>query len=116
MPYVQSVVSVKLTEEQKENIKKRIGQAMNEMPGKSEEWLFVGFQDDNTLYFRGNKLSKGAVIEVKLLGKQERQAKDDYTNKLCTIFSEEIGVPGENIYVIYTEYEDGSWGWNGNLF
>lgn len=116
MPYINSNVTVKLTDDQKDKIKTRIGKAMNEVPGKSEQWLFVGFHGEYTLYFRGELQHSAAVIEVKIFGTQPRDVKDEFTAKLSTIFKEEAGISPENIYVIYTEVEDGNWGWNGGLF
>lgn len=116
MPFINSSVTVKLTDKQKENLKKKMGEIICTIPGKTEDWLFVGFQDEYTLYFKGKLQQKAAVVEVKLLGSISRSLKDSITNKICSAFSDEIGIPQENIYVIFTEVQDGNWGWNGGLF
>ena len=43
MPFINSKISVTVTNEQEQEIKTRLGQAIQTIPGKSESWLMVGF-------------------------------------------------------------------------
>ena len=52
MPFINSKISTSLTEAQESEIKTRLGQAIQTIPGKSENWLMVGFEPDYKLYFR----------------------------------------------------------------
>jgi len=115
MPYIHSVVSVKMSPEQKGAVKSKLGQAINEMPGKSEEMLMIALQDEQTMYFRGKPKEKAAFVELKMLYTQSLQAKEDFTRKVCDIYLQELGIPGEEIFVAFTETEKGNWGWNGKL-
>ncbi len=45
MPFIDSKVSVKITEEQEKELKTRLGQAISLIPGKSENWLMTGFEE-----------------------------------------------------------------------
>jgi phenylpyruvate tautomerase PptA (4-oxalocrotonate tautomerase family) len=114
MPFIHSIISFELGKEKKKILKTRIAKAMEETMGKGEQWLFVGFQEE-TLYFRGEEKEKAAVIEVKLLGSISKEGKEAFTKISCEIFSEELGISGDDIYVIFTEVERGNWGWNGRL-
>ena len=58
MPFINSKISVKLTEEQEKKIKDRLGKAIALIPGKTESWLMVGFEDDYKLYFKGEACEK----------------------------------------------------------
>lgn len=115
MPYISSKVSIKMSDEQKKSLKEKLGQAINEMPGKSEEWLMIVLQDDQTMYFRGISKEKAAIVELKMLYTQTLEAKEDFTRKVCEIYLRELGIPGEDIFVAFTETEKGNWGWNGKL-
>lgn len=55
MPFINSKISVALTDAQEQEIKSRLGQAITAIPGKSESWLMVGFEPEYKLYFRGSK-------------------------------------------------------------
>lgn len=114
MPYINSKVTVNLTEEKTEILKKELGSIISDIPGKSENYLMVGFEDNYSLYFQGKKLEYGAFIEVKIYGKSSKSALNEMTKDLCDLFKRELNIPGESIYVKYEEVEN--WGWNGSNF
>ena len=66
MPFIDSKVTVKMSEDKKEQIKAKLGQAIG-LLGKTESFLMVGFEDEYDLYMGGNKLDKGAFVSVKVL-------------------------------------------------
>lgn len=114
MPFIGSKVSVKISKEKEEIIKKKLGEAIKLIPGKSETFLMVGFEDDYSLYFGGEKLEKGAFIEVKIFGKSNKDAYDALTAEICNIYEKELDIPQDKIYVKYEEVAN--WGWNGKNF
>jgi len=111
MPFISSKVTVKISQEKEEAIKQRLGQAIAIIPGKSESWLMVGFEDEYTLYFKGDKCEKAAFVEVKIYGSGNAGAYDQMTAEICKIYGEELDIPAANIYVTYQEFSE--WGWNG---
>ena len=114
MPFIGSKVTVKISPEKEKVIKERLGKAIELIPGKSETFLMVGFEDEYKLYFAGEKLEKGAFIEIKIFGKVSKDAFDKMTAAVCKIYEEELGIPQNKIYVKYEEVEN--WGWNGKNF
>lgn len=114
MPFINSKISVKITEEQEETIKNRLGQAIALIPGKSESWLMVGFEDDYKLYFKGRKFDKIVFVEVKIFGDASKSALASLTTEICNIYNEELDVDKDKIYVKYELVDN--WGWNGANF
>lgn len=114
MPFIDSKVSFKLSEQQQEEIKTRLGKAIELIPGKSESWLMVGFSDDYKLYFKGEASPKIVYVEVSVFGKVTQNAIDNLTSEICNIYNEVTGTPKDKIYVKY--FEADKWGWNGNNF
>jgi phenylpyruvate tautomerase PptA (4-oxalocrotonate tautomerase family) len=114
MPYINSTLTIKLSEDQKENLKSQLGEIISAIPGKSEEWLMVTFNDDEVIYFRGKKMEKAAYVEVKIAGTTEREYKNKVTSLLCNLFEEKISIPKDSIFITFSEIAD--WGWNGELF
>lgn len=114
MPYINSKLTTKLSEENREHLKAKMGEIISEIPGKSEEWLMVSFNEEETIYFRGVKMEKAAFVEVKIFGKAKREHKNRVADLLCNLFESEINIPKENVYITFREVED--WGWNGELF
>ncbi len=113
MPFIDSKITQKLTSDQKEIIKSRLGKALSIL-NKSENYLMVGIIDGYDLYFAGEKLDKGAYVEVSLLGNAPSEKYSQMTGEICKIFSEELGIPGKAVYVTYHGLSD--WGWNGANF
>lgn len=114
MPYINSRLTKKLNEEDKEYLKTKLGQIISEIPSKSEEWLMVSFDDDKIIYFRGNKMEAAAYIEVKIFGTTEREYKNKVTNLICELFETKLNIPSDSIYITFSEISD--WGWNGEMF
>lgn len=114
MPFIGSKVSVKISKEKEEVIKTKLGKAIEIIPGKSETFLMIGFEDEYSLYFAGEKLEKGAFVEVKIFGKSSKDAYEKLTAAICSIYEEELGIPQNKTYVKYEEISD--WGWNGKNF
>lgn len=114
MPFIGSKVSMKISKEKEVIIKEKLGKAIELIPGKSETFLMVGFEDEYSLYFAGEKLEKGAFIEVKIFGKANKDAYEKLTAEICKIYEAELEIPQNKIYVKYEEVQE--WGWNGNNF
>lgn len=111
MPFINSKVSMKISEDKEKAIKQKLGQAISIFPGKSEGYLMLGFEDEYTLYFKGEKCEKAAFVEVKLFGQAGRQACEQMTEVICGIYEEELGISPANVYIAYQPIAD--WGWNG---
>ena len=114
MPFINAKVSVKLSDEKMEAIKSKFGKAIELIPGKSENWLMVGFDDEYSLYFKGQKPEKMAFVEVKIYGSANRKAYEQLTAAICTILKEEVDIDADKVYVTYQEIEN--WGWNARNF
>lgn len=112
MPFINSKVNVSLTEGEKESLKAKLGQAITLIPGKSEDWLMVGFEEDCSLYFRGKEDARMAFVEVKAFGRAADSAYDQLTAALCRIYQETLDISPDHIYIKYEEAEH--WGWNGS--
>lgn len=114
MPFINSKVSVALSDEKEKELKARLGQAIALIPGKSESWLMTGFEDNYHLYFRGENQEPMAFVEVKVYGKENPSAFDALTAEICKIFGEVLGIKADHIYVKYEAVAN--WGWNGGNF
>lgn len=114
MPYIRTTVSKEITPEIKDNLKAKLGQAIALIPGKSESWLMLTFEDNMNMYFKGKCEDDYAYLEVSLFGSASDAAYDRLTAALSEIVNEELGIKRENIYIKYEEANH--WGWNGNNF
>lgn len=114
MPFINSKISVKISKEQEIEIKTALGQAITAIPGKSESWLMLGFEDEYKLYFRGDDSEPTAFVEVSVYGGENSAAFDKLTGEICTIFNNVLGIAPDHVYVKYNAVSN--WGWNGGNF
>ena len=113
MPFIDSRVTVKISEQEKEEIKSELGKLITTL-NKSETYLMVCIEDACDLWLGGNKLDKGAYVAVSLYGDAPREAYDKLTGQICDLLSARLGIPGNAVYVTYHPVSD--WGWNGKNF
>ena len=113
MPMIEAKVTMQLPSEKRDILKSEFGKAVS-IIGKPESYLMINLIDNQDLYFGGNKLDKGAYVEVKVLGSVDGEASDKMTAKVCEILEKELGIPGNAVYVTYHPVKD--WGWNGSNF
>lgn len=113
MPFIDSKISVPVSEEKKELIKTELGKAISILH-KSETYLMVGLQDKYDLWMAGKKLDKGAYVSVSLFGHAAPADYEKLTGVICKLYEKELGIPQSSVYVTYHPVAD--WGWNGANF
>ena len=114
MPYINLQTTSKVTDEKANAVKSALGKAISIIPGKSERWLMVGFQDEFPLYFGGDNSAPSAFIEVSVLGEEDGNAFSELTARLCEIYNSVLGISPDRIYIKYEGVT--YWGWNGGNF
>lgn len=114
MPYISTKTTVTVNLEKREAIKKKLGKAIELIPGKNENWLMVSFEDKSTMYFKGSDERPLAFVEVKIFGKSAKEDYEKLTKTITEIINEELNIGSDCIYVKYEEVA--TWGWNGSNF
>lgn len=114
MPFINSKISVSITDMQEKELKTRLGKAIELIPGKSESWLMVGFEPDYKLYFRGSNAEPVAMVDVSVFGSENPAAFSKLTGEICNIFNDVLGIAPDHVYVKYQAVSN--WGWNGGEF
>ena len=114
MPFIDTKLNIRLTEEKEIALKKKLAEAIEIFPGKSEYWLMLNFDDASRLWFRGYNNFSMAMVEIKLLGQSEAELCERMTKTICDLFHEELNISPDHVYVKY-EFCD-TWGWNGENF
>lgn len=114
MPFINSRVSVPMSEGQKTSLKEKLGQAISIIPGKTKDWLMIEFADNCEMYFQGEGGQPTAFVEVKVFGSFSDEAAEKLTEAVCGLYEQELQIPKGRIYVKYEEVS--KWGWNGRNF
>lgn len=114
MPYIKTTVSKEISESTKLNLQKKLGEAIALIPGKTESWLMLAFEDNVPMAFQGRNDSDYAFVDVSIFGSASDAAYDRLTGAICSIMNEELGISPDHTYVKYEE--SNQWGWNGRNF
>ena len=114
MPFIISRMNVPISAEQETKLKTLLGLAIELVPGKSEEYLLLGFEDNCRLYLRGDNSRPIAYIEADIFGNEGHMGYEQFTAAVTDIFAETLGIPAENVYVRYADIP--SWGAGGMNF
>lgn len=111
MPFVIARVNVSVSREQEREIKTILGRAIELVPGKSEQYLMLGFEGDYHFWLRGEDSRPAAYIEVSIFGNEGHLGYEDFTREITRAFRGVLDIPPENVYI---KYDDISvWGVNG---
>lgn len=113
MPFIQVKTNAAISQSSEETIKTLFGQAIAALPGKTEQWLMVGFEPEYRLWFQGSD-EPAAMVEVAVYGGAAPDRYDELTGRICDILAGELALDPARIYVKYAETPD--WGWNGSNF
>ncbi|MBQ6518795.1 MAG: hypothetical protein IJI14_08745 [Anaerolineaceae bacterium] len=114
MPFIKTKTSFALTEAQENRLKEKFGEAIELIPGKSEQYLLLEFEDNCRLWLRGRNEDSIVYIEVAIFGNEDHYCYDAFTSEITKAFSDTLGVRPDHIFI---KFEDiGIWGTGGMCF
>ncbi len=111
MPFIKIKVSCPVSKEQEAELKTRMGKTIELVPGKSEEYLLLEFEDSCRLWLRGENSEPTAYLEAAIFGNESHAGYPAFSAEVTIIFHEVLGIGPENCYI---KYEDiAAWAVNG---
>ena len=114
MPFIISRVNIAVTDEQEEKIKAALGRAIELVPGKTEEYLMIVFENNSHIWLRGNNSEPYAYIEAKIFGNENHNGYNALSMEIAKIYNSILKIAPENIYVMYEDIK--TWGVRGFTF
>ena len=114
MPYIEAKLSIKLDENQKNELQVKLADAISSAFSKPKTYIMANIEDGKSLYMGGNKIEKGSYIIVRSLGSVSKESCRIATKEICDLLTGDFGLNGSNIYVTYHPVD--LWGWNGSMF
>lgn len=113
MPYINAKISMKLDEQQKQELVSELGKVITIYPNKTEGSLMIGIEDGYSIYKGGKPLEKAAYMEVKIFGDSDNEVKAKVNEAIFQMMSNKFGIEKDALYINY--YDLHSWGFNGRL-
>lgn len=113
MPFINTNTNVKITDENRELLKTKLGKAI-ELLDKSESWLMLSFEDECDMYFKGDSSSPMAFVDIAVFGRSTDEGCEKMTKEVCKIYNDILGISPDKLYVKYSGTDQ--WGWNNMNF
>ena len=113
MPFIDLKTNAAVPSDKAEVIKAQFGEAIADIPGKSENWLMVDIEPEHKMWFKGDS-APAAMVEVSIFGKASDNALVTLTSHITGTLTDKLGISSDRIYVKYTSTDQ--WGWNGSNF
>ncbi len=114
MPYIEAKLSIKLDENQKNDLQVKFADAVSSAFSKPKSYIMTNVEDSKSLYMGGNKVENGAYIVIRSLGSISKPSCQNATQIICDMLKNDYELSGSNIYVTYHPVD--FWGWNGSMF
>ena len=103
MPFIKAKVNCLISHVQEAELKSWMGKAIELVPGKSEEYLLLEFEDNCRLWLRGSDADPIAYIKVAIFGNEGHAGYPAFSAEVTRAFQEVLGIAPENCYI---KYED----------
>ena len=114
MPYIETKISIKLDENQKNCLQKKLSDAISIAFSKPKSYIMVNIEDSKSIFMAGNKLEKGAFISISSLGSISKSCCINSTKDICNFLKSDLDIDGSNVYITYHPVD--FWGWNNSMF
>ena len=108
MPFITCKVNRPISWEQEVELKARMGQAIECVPGKSEQSLLLSFEPDSHLWLRGDDSQPMAYIDAAIFGNEGHYGYSEFTAEVTRAFGEVLGIPAGNVFIKYEDIT--AWG------
>ena len=113
MPYMRVSLSAKLSEEQKQNLYEKLGEALRNIPGKEPFMLIADIEDGRQFYAFGKKQENFAFVDARYFSRVEYHAKKAFATAVMKAIEEVAGTKSMNISM--NIFELSTWAGFGDL-
>ena len=113
MPYINVSTTKALDAENRESIKKRLGEMICIIPGKSEEVLMIRFDHGACIYYSGREKENAAYVDIRIHGNATVAEKSELTVRVFEAFKDQLAINNKDMFVTISEFAN--WGFQGKL-
>jgi phenylpyruvate tautomerase len=114
MPLLKLETTVVLTEDKRKALLASLSKTVAETIGKPEQYVMVTV-GHAAMQMSGNP-GAAAFVDVRSIGGLTNDVNQELSQQVCKLLNDSLGVPGNRVYLNFTEVEASNWGWNGSTF
>ena len=114
MPMLKIRTNAPLHEDRQISLMKKASKEVARMLVKPERYVMISLDTAGSMLFAGEEAPL-AYLELKSIGLPDDRTRT-FSSDLCRLVSAELDIPGERIYIEFTDAPRPMWGWNGDTF
>lgn len=116
MPVIHTYTSTPIPDKTRDELKALFGDAIEAVPGKTEQWLMCLFEENVSIYHAGSDVEPAALVTVDVYATEsvDASAWKELTASICDALHEKLDIDPARIYIRYGTTPD--FGWNGMNF
>jgi len=115
MPLVRLEITEKLQAEQRASLCASLSVLCAETIGKPEEYQMAIVLDGLTMQ-RSGRPGPVAFVDIRSIGGLTRKVNQILSEKICRLLQQELGIPGDRVYLNMTDMPGDRWGHDGKTF
>lgn len=112
MPYFSIETNKKIDIKETEKLTKKASRFLAEMMTKPEQVIMVAIKPGTPLIFGGTD-EPSAFVQIKALGLEKGRC-PEFSKKVCGFLEKEINVPGNRVFIEFTDIDGKTFGYNGD--
>ena len=113
MPLALIYLGLKISDETKEEISKEAIKILSEVIGKPIKYCSSQIIESFGRF--GDSTEPSAFIDIKSIGGLQGK-QSELSDKICTLIEAKTSIKGDKIYLNFTEFTGGNWGFNHKTF
>lgn len=114
MPLIHLITNVAVAPETRESLGARLSQLAAAAIGKPESYMMAVVQDGAVRH--GGAAGPAAFVDVRSISGLGPKVCSALSQEVCALLGEVLRVPGERIYLNFTDVPAGRWGHHGGTF
>jgi phenylpyruvate tautomerase PptA (4-oxalocrotonate tautomerase family) len=114
MPLLRLETTVALSEENRKALLAPLSKAVATATGKPEQYVMVTISQGS--FVMSGKAGDAAFVDIRSIGGLNDEVNRKLSKQVCKLLTDSLGVPGDRVYLNFTDVEAGNWGWNGSTF
>jgi phenylpyruvate tautomerase len=114
MPLIRMETSIKIPEEKKPDLMSALSKIAAEATGKPETYVMTILAE--AAMSMAGKTGPAAFLDVRSIGSINKKVNTRICQEVVALLDKSFGIPGERVYISFTDVKGENWGCNGSIF
>ena len=112
MPFIRLETNAPLTDEIRQKICMSLSNALSKGIGKPEQYVMTSVLP--SVMSMSAISAPAAFADLRSIGGLSGEVNKALTSTICRILNETLKIPGDRVFITFTEVSGSHWGWQGS--